>query len=306
MRRYGWRHCLLGTVLILTVLTGLIGSSLVMAVQDDGKVDLPTVTNQEQPQQITPSLTLETTYPVLTAKSGESFQFQVDVKYVGEKRLRFDIITRAPTDWTAGVTAQYGTSNIASIELQPVEGYPATQTLTVTFTPVSWKYPDAGDYVITLELGSGELRQTIELTARVTARYDAYLSTETGLLNIDATAGKDNHVSLKILNTGSASVDNINFTSSKPDGWTVTFKPEKIDSLGAGITQDVDVVIHPADKTIAGDWSVTLSADSKEISKSLDLRVTVLTPTIWGWVGIIIVVIVVAGVGVLFWRLGRR
>jgi len=32
----------------------------------------------------------------------------------------------------------------------------------------------------------------------------------------------------------------------------------------------------------------------------------VLTPTIWGVVGILIVVVVVAGVGVLFWRLGRR
>ena len=55
--------------------------------------------------------------------------------------------------------------------------------------------------------------------------------------------------------------------------------------------------------------------ETKDLTKSygnfvavdkLTLRVTVLTPTIWGWVGVIIVVLVVIGLIAMFWRLGRR
>jgi uncharacterized membrane protein len=38
----------------------------------------------------------------------------------------------------------------------------------------------------------------------------------------------------------------------------------------------------------------------------MQVRVTVLTPSIWGWVGIIIIVVVIVGLALLFMRLGRR
>jgi len=87
----------------------------------------------------------------------------------------------------------------------------------------------------------------------------------------------------------------------------ITYEPEKIGSLDAGTQQEVDVVITPPDKTIAGDYMITLRADSEKVAPDpLSIRVTVLTPTIWGWVGVLIVLAVIAGVGVVFWRLGRR
>ena len=39
---------------------------------------------------------------------------------------------------------------------------------------------------------------------------------------------------------------------------------------------------------------------------NIDIRVTVLTKTIWGWVGIGIVVLVIIGLFAMFMRLGRR
>ena len=61
-------------------------------------------------------------------------------------------------------------------------------------------------------------------------------------------------------------------------------------------------------KTIAGDYMVAISAspESGYAFGNIDVRVTVLTPTIWGWVGIGIVVLVIAGLAVMFMRLGRR
>jgi uncharacterized membrane protein len=51
---------------------------------------------------------------------------------------------------------------------------------------------------------------------------------------------------------------------------------------------------------------VNITANNGTMSQTLALRVTVSTPTIWGWVGIIIVVLVIAGLAVLFVKLGRR
>lgn len=69
------------------------------------------------------------------------------------------------------------------------------------------------------------------------------------------------------------------------------------------------MVIEPAGKTIAGDYLITLKAipgNASISARDLELRITVLAPAIWGWVGVAIVLVVIAGIGVIFRRLGRR
>jgi uncharacterized membrane protein len=75
-----------------------------------------------------------------------------------------------------------------------------------------------------------------------------------------------------------------------------------------GSTHEVQVDIKPAKKSISGDYMVTISAQpqAKNAFGAFDLRVTVLTPTIWGWVGVAIVVLVIAGLAYMFMRFGRR
>jgi uncharacterized membrane protein len=69
---------------------------------------------------------------------------------------------------------------------------------------------------------------------------------------------------------------------------------------------EIDAVINPPEKTIAGDYMLTFNASSENSNSSIDLRATVETPTIWGIVGIGIIVVVIIGVAVIFARLGRR
>ena len=83
--------------------------------------------------------------------------------------------------------------------------------------------------------------------------------------------------------------------------------PDEVESLEAGMAQEVDVIIEPPSKTIAGDYMITMIAISKDLPRrEINLRVTVLTPTIWGWVAVLIVLAVIAGLGIIFRRLGRR
>ncbi|MGD0795690.1 MAG: hypothetical protein ABR958_08955 [Dehalococcoidales bacterium] len=58
---------------------------------------------------------------------------------------------------------------------------------------------------------------------------------------------------------------------------------------------------------MAGDYMISLQVSGKEASATnMDVRVLVKTPTIWGWVGVFIIVIVVAGLFVIIMRFGRR
>jgi uncharacterized membrane protein len=203
----------------------------------------------------------------------------------------------------------YASKQISSVEIGPQSyGTPDTRSLTVSLFPNTGQSPEPGEYKITLNATSGTTYNlSRDLTAVVKAKYLFSLTTNTGNLTTQAAAGKENHFSINLVNSGTAALDNITFTSDKPDGWVVNFNPQTVNSLSAGQTQQEDIIITPPEgKTIAGDYMITLHASNQKVNQNMDVRVTVLTPSIWGWVGIIIIVVVIAGLAVLFMRLGRR
>jgi len=243
-------------------------------------------------------------YPVLSDISGRTFEFVVALKYQGSETKAFDLSTTAPTGWQVSITPEYETKEIRAIGLEPGKQFP--DRVKITFAPLAWELPEPGDYIVKFEAASGNIRESIDLKAVVIAQYRFAFFTTSGMLNTKVTAGQENHLSVQVMNTGTATIETIDFLSSKPAGWNVDFEPDEIDSLEPGFAQEIDVIIKPPSKTIAGDYAVELQALSIQARDSIELRVTALTPTIWGWVGIIVVLAVVAGLGVIFRRLGRR
>lgn len=305
LKRIGYVICL---TLLLTIFIGLVAQPVTAASKE------PVSISQLSPQQTEPKeeLKLNTKYPALSATSGASYEFEVELLYTGgDKPKVFDLKATVPSGFTYQISRSYGGgANIASIQLDPTKSY-SPETIKITVAPYFWLQPLPGDYKITLEAVSGTVKGSIELKAIVTAKYELKLVTPEGQLNTSVTAGKDNYFSYKVQNTGTIALDKINFNQSVrggPSGWSVTFDPKSIDSLPVGGERDVQVNIKPPEKTIAGDYEITIraSTESNNASDKLDVRVTVLTPTIWGWVGIAIVVLVVIGLVAMFWRLGRR
>ena len=270
-------------------------------------IDTPStiLPNQEEEE---PELLITTKYPELEADSGGSYEFELELSYPNAKEARiFDLDIITPPNWITTVKPSFGggDSSISAVRMQPNVNFPEKVKLTVL--PLPWDLPDPGEYTITFEATSGDIQKSIDLKAIVTARYNFGLYTETGRLNTEVKSGEENHFTVKLTNDGSAAVDDISFsTTGKPEGWKVIYTPEKIDKLESGLTQDVDVVIEPPSDTIAGDYAMTINATSNKFRDDIAVRVTVLTPTIWGWVGIIIVVLVIIGLAVLFRQLGRR
>ncbi len=107
-------------------------------------------------------------------------------------------------------------------------------------------------------------------------------------------------------NTGSAVNRNITFSSFKPENWEVTFKPEKIDALEPNALKQVEVTVKPAPQALVGDYSVGCMVNGEKSDKTVEMRVTVKASTAWGWIGIGVILFVIAGLSALFIYLGRR
>jgi uncharacterized membrane protein len=296
--------CLISCLLLgLTIFGGLV-SQQTIAAQSEEESSLP----EERVE-------FEVTYPVRRGPADSSFAFPVKLSYIGgEEPQNFDLLATGPPGWIVRITQSINeTDQVSAIRLDPSSTYP--QNLAVTAISPYWLYPEPGDYTITLEAAAGDVKASVDLTATITARYNFTAETETGRLNIKATAGKESHLILIITNTGTDDFKKIAFHSSKPSGiadedWRITFSPDKIESMAPLEEREVEVTIQPPSKAIAGDYMTTLEFDTDPNTSTdppeLDIRVTVGTATRWGWIGAGIVIAVIAGLAVGFRKLGRR
>ena len=283
--------------------------SLVLSLAISGAlIDQQTVVAQEEKIELTAK------YPIMPGPADISFAFDVELMYSGGKEpLTFELSAERPQGWTVSIQESYQGVGISAIRLDPTKTY--AETIQVVAIGPYWLSPEPGDYTITLRAGAGEIKGSVDLTARVTARYDFFVKTEDERLNIKATAGKESRLTVIITNLGTAPLNQITFRSVKPtaiagEAWSVTFNPDKIENLNPWDEREVEVVIKPPPKTIAGDYMTTLEFNSDPQTSieppALEIRVTVGTSTKWGWIGAGIVIAVIVGLLVGFRQLGRR
>ncbi|MFC2012665.1 NEW3 domain-containing protein [Chloroflexota bacterium] len=297
---------LLSIVLLFTMLGGLIGVPVLAAQENDsGALQLPP--NQEGPPGFRDEIGFRCDYPVLVVESGEEIDFEVELLWYGSERRRFDLETMAPPGWKADVYTLYGgypEKPLAALEIEPLIMY--GNSVKIVASPAPGNLPEPGDYIMTLKVSSEDILGSYDVIVRVIPSYEFGMVPQTLRYDFEAQAGEGKNLAMGLINAGSASIEDIVFTATTPEGWIVAFNPERIDAMAAQNTQELNVVITPPEKASAGDWPITLHAESKQMAVEVDLRVNVSVPGIWGWVVILVVVVVVAGAGVLFWRLGRR
>ncbi|MFC1982371.1 NEW3 domain-containing protein [Chloroflexota bacterium] len=256
----------------------------------------------EQPEEW---VKLAPTYPKMEAIAGDTFEFEMKVTYKGKEARDFDLDTIAPPGWEVYMTPPYEKEKkVSAIRLLAT---PSGETIRVVVSAPFWPLPEPGEYDINVTISDGELQDTTTLKAEITARYTLMARPATERYNTTATAGKDNFFSVKVANLGTAPIENVKFSTTKPEGWTIEFTPDKIDTLEAIDEQTIDVNIKPPTRTVAGDYEIGIRASGKQsTAEEVKIRVTVESPTIWGWVGVGIILIVVIGLGVIFMRFSRR
>ena len=103
------------------------------------------------------------------------------------------------------------------------------------------------------------------------------------------------------------SARDVELSATAPEGWKTTFDPKTVPSLAASATQNVKLTISPSARAIAGDYQMTVRASATGgVSESANFRITVLTSTLWGAIGIAIIAVALLVVVFSVARFGRR
>ena len=243
---------------------------------------------------------ITTSYPVLRGQTDARFEFSLEVMNKSESDRTLNLAAFGPEKWEINFKPAYEAKQISSLRIKGAQ----SQTVAVEVTPP--KDALSGEYPILVRISSGDKKAEAKLMVILTGIYKLDAGTPTGILSLEAMPGKPANVSVFVKNTGSAVNRNITFSSFKPENWEVTFKPEKIDALEPGALKQVEVIVKPAQQALVGDYSVGLMVNGEKSDKTIEFRVTVKASTAWGWIGIGIIIFVIAGLSALFIWLGRR
>ena len=243
---------------------------------------------------------ITTSYPVLRGQTDARFEFSLEVMNKSEADRNFNLFALAPEKWEINFKPAYEAKQISSLRIKGGQ----SQTVAVEVNPV--RDAVSGEYPIQVSISSGDKKAEVKLTVALTGIYKLDAGTPTGILSLEAMAGKPANFSVFVKNTGSAVNRNVTFSSFKPENWDVTFKPEKIEALEPNALKQVEVTVKPAQQALVGDYSVGVMVTGEKSDKTIEMRVTVKASTAWGWIGIGIILFVILGLMALFIRLGRR
>jgi uncharacterized membrane protein len=241
-----------------------------------------------------------TSYPVLRGQTDATFEFSLDVLNKSDRDRTFNLAAVGPEKWEINFKPAYETKQISSLQIKGGQSQPVT----VQVAPA--KDARAGEYPILVKVTSGDKKAEAKLRVVLTGIYKIDAGTPSGILSLEAMAGQPANFSLFVKNTGSAVNQNITFSSFKPENWDVTFKPEKIESLDPDALKQIEVTVKPSAQALVGDYSVGVLVNGEKSDKTVEMRVTVKASTAWGWIAIGIIILVIAGLSILFIRFGRR
>jgi uncharacterized membrane protein len=234
----------------------------------------------------------------LQGSSTSNFTYETQIKNLTADNQVYALNASAPPGW--GVTFNSDFKQVSSLSIE------ANHTKSVNITIIPPIEPKAGSYKTILVASTATTSATLELETVITGSYSMVLTTPTGLLSDNLTQGKDKKIKLLLRNTGSAELKTIKLTSSAPFNWNVTFDPKTVDRLAPGESADVFATVKVDKKAIVGDYLVRLEADAHGINSKTEFRISVRTPLLLGWAGIMIILIVFLSVFYLFRKYGRR
>ena len=252
-------------------------------------------------QELPAKLKLTTNFPALRGTTTTSFKFKVTVANDSGRDATINFSADAPKNFQVTFTEAYGTQQLTSI---PIEAGKSKDIEAAVALP---RATPAGDYKLALHAKSEAASANLDLTITIIGQARLALAGEGGRLSGEAYAGQDSQLTVVAKNDGSEAARDVEFSATAPEGWKTSFDPKELPELGAGKSQSIKVTLTPAARAIAGDYQTTIRASSAGgLSESANFRITVLTATVWGAVGIGVIAAALLVVVFSVARFGRR
>jgi uncharacterized membrane protein len=270
----------------------------VTATGDSTKATLPLAVTLAK--DLPAKLTLTPQLPELRGTLKSNFEFQLGIKNDSGKKLTVSLSAQTPQNFDASFTEQYGSQELNAVPIDPGQ----TKSVKLKVTPPNTAA--AGSYKVVARIGAEDAVATADLTMDISGQPRLDISGREGLVSTRASAGKEATVPVVITNTGTAPADQVELSGSAPSGWKITFDPKTVDHIAPNASKEVQALITPTEKAIAGDYVTTIRASARGEAASTTFRVTVTTSTLWGIAGVgIIGIALLVMVGAVA-RFGRR
>ncbi len=224
-------------------------------------------------------LTVTTKLPELRGSPKSNFEYTLTIKNDAGRNLTASFAAEAPNNFETSFTEAYGTQELSAI---PIEAGQSKDIKLKVRPPSSI---DAGHFPVTVTVKAEDASARTELALDVVGQPQLHVAGRDGLLSARAVAAKQSSVPVVVTNNGTAPAENVTLNASAPTGWKVTFEPKAIERLVPGKEAEVQALITPSDKSLAGDYMVSVNANSRGESASSQFRITVATSTVWGMAG---------------------
>ena len=228
----------------------------------------------------------------------DPFRFQATLKNVSDQVETFDLKADLPAGWRANFTAMG--SRVTSLQIEPG----AEQQITMEVFPSPSTKP--GNYEIPLHASSPNTSNKIDFQASITGSHNVELTTPEGKVSNDLVSGSSKTFNLRVENTGSLPLSDLEIDSRLPSKWEAELEPVKIDQLEPGKSADVQVKLQAPEKTIAGDYMAKFTLKNANTQDELDYRLTVKTSILSGWIGFLVILLAIGLIYGLIRKYGRR
>jgi len=236
--------------------------------------------------------------PNMEGYADDTFTFSTELHNRTAEEQTYALAAAVQPGWDARFSVSG--DSVRSVTVEPN----AKKTISVQIIPP--QSVEAGTYQIPIAATNNSTQAETTLEVVITGTYGIDLTTADERLNAKVKAGGERKIDLVVKNTGTAKLEDVSLSSNSPVDWEVSFEPSKITSIEPGETATVQATIKSTDKALAGDYEVDITARSAQKSDTIALRVAVQSSTLWGWIGILIVIAVAGGVYYLYRKYGRR
>jgi uncharacterized membrane protein len=230
-------------------------------------------------KQLPAKLTVTAQLPSLRGSPKSNFEYTLTIKNDSGRNLNVSFAAQAPENFETSFTEAYGTQELSAIPIDAGQ----SKDIKLKVRPPSTI--DAGHFKVGVTVKAEDATAKTDLALDVVGQPELQVAGRDGLLSARAVAAQQTSIPVVVTNTGSAPAENVKLSASSPTGWKVTFNPENIDRLVPGKDAEVQALITPSDKSLAGDYMVSVNANSRGESASSQFRITVNTSTVWGMVG---------------------
>ena len=245
-------------------------------------------------------VTLSSDVVSLRGASGTSFTYNLTLSNDSAQDLTYAVNAVGPTGWEVNATLT-GQTQAASAVVKAG----SSSGVSVSAKPPTDVAP--GTYNVDVRATVGDRTIDAQLTAEITGTNALTLTTPDQRLSNSGAAGSSITQQLVVRNDGTQPLQQVVVSATAPTDWTVTFSPSAtVASIAAKESTTITATIVPSNDAIAGDYVVSYRAQTTDANGTVDIRMTIETSPLFGFVGLALIALVLFGLWWVFQKYGRR